>query len=69
MRLKPFIIPIVCFLIGMGLTSIGALFKIIHFELGFITGNVLLSTSTGFKLVAIILAITKLIDIYRNKKH
>ncbi|MEW4924831.1 hypothetical protein [Algibacter sp. 2305UL17-15] len=67
MTIKPFIIPIICFLIGMALTSIGALFKIIHFEIGSLTGNVLLSLATGFKLLAIILAIIKLLVIYKEK--
>ncbi|GEM_PF-3170510 len=66
MKLKPFIIPIICFLIGMALTTIGALLKIIHFEIGAVTGNTLLSIATVFKLVAIIWAIAKLIQIYRT---
>lgn len=66
MKLKPFIFPIICFLLGMSFTIIGALFKIIHFEIGFLSGNILLSISTLFKLVAIVWAIVKLVEAYRE---
>ncbi len=66
MKLKPFIPPIICFLLGIGLSIIGALFKIIHFEIGFLTGNILLSISSGLKLIAIIWAIIKLFQVYRK---
>ncbi len=66
MKLKPFIFPIVCYLLGIGFATIGALFKIIHFEIGFLTGNILLTISTGLKLVAIVWAIIKLIEAYKK---
>ncbi|WP_346882037.1 gliding motility protein GldL [uncultured Algibacter sp.] len=66
MKFKNFVIPLIIFLVGLILTYIGALFKIIHFQASFITGNLLISIATGLKVLAVILAIVKLIFIYRK---
>lgn len=66
MKLEKFIIPIIIFLIGLGLTYLGALLKIIHFEIGFLTGNLVLTIATGIKIFAIILTIIKFILIHRE---
>ncbi|WP_282136620.1 hypothetical protein [Seonamhaeicola maritimus] len=67
MKLKEFIIPIIVFLVGLILTYLGALLKIIHFEIGFLTSNILLAIATFIKVVAVILVMIKLIIIYKNK--
>ncbi len=67
MKFKPFIVPIIVFLIGWAITYIGALFKIIHFEIGLLTGNKLLIFATIIKVLAIIIAIIKLIILYKKK--
>lgn len=67
MKFKQFIIPIIIFLIGLALTYIGALLKIIHFEIGLLTGNLLLSIATFFKVIAVVYAIIILIIFYIKK--
>lgn len=67
MKLKEFIIPIIVFLVGLILTYLGALLKIIHFEIGFLTSNILLAIATFIKVIAVILVMIKLIIIYKNK--
>lgn len=67
MKLEQFLIPILVFLIGLALTYIGALLKIIHFEIGFVTGNFTLTIATFIKVFAIILVIIRLFIIYRTK--
>lgn len=44
-------------------TIIGALLKVIHFEIGLITGNILISIGTAIKAIAIVITIVKLIQI------
>ncbi len=56
---------IILFLIGLIYNIIGALFKITHIEIGFITGNLLLIIGMAIQILAIILFIIKLL---KNKK-
>ncbi len=67
MELKKFIIPLIIFLLGLGLTYIGALLKIIHFEIGFFNGNALLSIATFLKVIAVVYVIIMLIVFYNKK--
>jgi hypothetical protein len=67
MKIKRFIIPLIIFLFGLGITYIGALLKIIHFEIGFLTGNILLSIATILKVIAVVYVIIMLIVFYNKK--
>ncbi len=67
MKLKQFILPLIIFLVGLAVTYIGALLKIIHFEIGILTGNLFITLATFIKVLAIIIAIIKLIIIYKGK--
>lgn len=64
MTLKTFTWPIVLFLLGMTITIVGSIFKILHWEWGFVNGAVLLSVGSFFEVLGIILAITFLIRRY-----
>lgn len=63
---KKFIIPIVLFLVGISFYILGALFKILHWGYEFLNGATLLVIASVFQLLAIIIAISKLIKVYRN---
>jgi len=63
MNFKTFIIPVILLLSGFVLTIIGSLFKVMHWQ----GANEVYILGTGFKVVALILAIFKLISIYRAK--
>lgn len=63
MKLRPFIIAIIILLIGFALTIIGALMKIMHWPYG---GETLIVGSV-FKVLAIVIAISKLIAMYRSQ--
>ncbi|MES2747949.1 MAG: gliding motility protein GldL [Bacteroidota bacterium] len=52
---------IIAFIIGVIITILGALFKIIHFEFGPFTGNLVLTIGMTIKVIAAILFITKLL--------
>ena len=67
MTFKKFIFPIVILLLGFILISLGALLKIIHFEIGPLTGNLVLTIGTFFKVIAFIWAILVLLKIQRDK--
>lgn len=67
MKAKQFVIPIIMLLIGLALISIGALFKIIQFETGFLTGDFLLAVGTIIKVLALILVIIRLVFVYRDQ--
>jgi hypothetical protein len=56
---------LILFILGGILTILGALFKIMHMELGAVTGNVLLTIGMLTQIVALIFFIIK---IMRNKK-
>lgn len=63
MNLKQFIIPSIVLLAGFAFSTVGALFKVMHWQFAnevFIFGTVL-------KVVAIVLAIIQLIKVYRSK--
>ena len=49
------------FIIGSIITTVGALFKIIHFELGVVTGNVLLTIGMLVQVISGIGFLTKTI--------
>ncbi len=51
---------IIVFVLGLMLDIIGALFKIIHFEIGPFTGNVFLTIGAFIKLISIIMLLIKL---------
>ena len=57
---------IAIFIIGTIITVIGALFKIVHFELGVVTGNVLLTIGMLYQVFAGIVFIVKL---FLNKNN
>jgi hypothetical protein len=48
------------FILGVIVTSIGALFKITHLEIGIFTGNLLLTIGVFIKVAAAVLFIIKL---------
>ena len=50
------------FVLGLIVTSIGALFKITHLEIGIFTGNLLITLGVFIKVVAAILFIVKLVS-------
>lgn len=50
------------FILGVIITSIGALFKITHLEIGIFTGNLLITLGVLIKVVAAILFIVKLVS-------
>ena len=56
---------VVVFLVASSIVILGALFKIIHIEVGIITGNYLLSIGMLTQIVAVILFVAKIIS---NKK-
>ncbi|TYA94772.1 hypothetical protein [Seonamhaeicola marinus] len=58
--------PIIIFLIGWAMTYIGALFKVIHFEIYYLTGNRILILATVIKVTAIAIAIFKLFQYARK---
>ena len=68
MSIKDFVIPIILFLIGLAFRIVGSLFKILHWEIGFLNGGLLLIVATGFQIIAIVIAILKLISFYTSKK-
>lgn len=51
----------VLFLFGMAITIIGSLFKILHWQWGFVNGAVLLSIGSFFEVLSIVIAIILLI--------
>lgn len=51
---------IVLFLIGLIIVIFGALLKIMHFELGFFTGNLVLFIGKTIEVIAILIFIVKL---------
>ncbi|WP_375237913.1 gliding motility protein GldL [Aurantibacter sp.] len=63
MKLKEFITPLIVLLIGIGLTILGATFKILHLQFA----PQLLLVGTFIEFFAILLTIIKLIKIARNK--
>jgi hypothetical protein len=67
MKIKDFIIHLILFLIGVGFYIASALFKILHWGFGFLNGSVLLITASIIQLIAIVIAIIKLISIYKKE--
>jgi hypothetical protein len=63
MKLKEFVTPLIVLLIGIGLTILGATFKILHLQFA----PQLLLVGTFIEFFAILLAIIKLIKIARSK--
>lgn len=63
MNFRAFIVPIILLLIGFVLTIIGSLFKIMHWQFA----NEVFIIGTGFKVLALVLGILKLIKIYKAK--
>jgi len=59
---------IAIFIIGSLYTIIGALFKILHFEIGAITGNVLLTIGMLVQVISGIIFILKLV-ISKENNH
>ncbi|MCZ8197547.1 MAG: gliding motility protein GldL [Flavobacterium sp.] len=54
------------FVLGVIVTSIGALFKITHLEIGIFTGNLLITLGVFIKVIAAILFIIKLFSNNNN---
>lgn len=67
MGYRKFIFPLILFLIGIAFYIIASLFKILHWEIGFLNGSVLIIVASFLQLLAIIMVIIKLIS-YRNSK-
>lgn len=57
---------IVIFIIGILYVIFGALFKILHFEIGPVTGNTLLTIGMLLEIVVLILFVAKLIKNTNN---
>lgn len=66
MDLKKFKLPIILFLVGMVLITIGAMFKILHWDLGFIDATIFIAIGSLIEVVASIIAIVKLIVLYKK---
>ena len=66
MTVKQFTIPIAVFLIGLAIVIIGALIKILHWQIGPITGNHILTIGSFIELFGVFIALVKLIVIYRK---
>ena len=66
MDLKKFKLPIILFLVGMVLITIGAMFKILHWDLGFIDATIFIAIGSLIEVVASIIAIVKLILLYKK---
>ena len=64
--LKKFTFSIIVFLIGIAFYILGALFKVLHWGFGAFNPVTLLIIASVVQLFAIILAIVKLIKIYRS---
>ncbi|MEM7087837.1 MAG: hypothetical protein AAF489_16770 [Bacteroidota bacterium] len=69
MKLKPFIIPIIIFLVGTSFSILGGLFKILHWSLGPINGGLLLAIGALLELTAIAVIIAVLLRIYFRKEN
>ena len=54
------------FVLGVIVTSIGALFKITHLEIGIFTGNLLITLGVFIKVIAAVLFIIKLFSNNNN---
>ncbi len=66
MDLKKFSLPIILFLLGMVLITMGAAFKILHWDLGFIDANIFIAVGSLLDIVASIIAIVKLVLMYKK---
>ncbi len=65
---KKFIVPIILFLIGIAFYILGAIFKMLHWGYEFLNAPTLLVIAFVFQLLAIIVAISRLIQEYRHSK-
>ncbi|PVW13104.1 hypothetical protein [Marixanthomonas spongiae] len=66
MNPKKFLLPIILFLVGMVLITMGAAFKILHWDLCFIDANIFIAIGSVVEVVASIIAIVKLVLIYKK---
>ena len=57
---------IILFIIGFIITILGSLFKITHWEFGFVSGTLLITTGIILKITAGILFIVKLLSNKNN---
>lgn len=69
MNIKNFIVPLLIFLIGAGFYIIGVLLKILHWQFGFVDGSLVLIIASFVQILAIIVAIYKLILLYKKDKN
>lgn len=69
MKFKSFILPLVLFLCGLIVRIIGALFKILHWELGPFNGGLLITIASLLQIIALVFAIVILLRFYfRNRE-
>lgn len=66
MDLKKFKLPIVLFVIGMVLITFGAIVTMLHWDLGFINATIFIAIGSVIEVAASIIAIVKLILMYRK---
>ena len=69
MKLKPFIIPIIIFLVGTSLSIIGGLFSILHWEIGPISGAFLLAIGSLVEVIGIAIIIGVLLRHYFRRDN
>lgn len=69
MKLKPFIIPIIIFLVGTSFSIMGGLFRILHWELGTINGGFLLAIGSIVEVIGIVIIIALLLSHYFKRDN
>ena len=69
MKFKAFIPAIVIFLIGIIFTIIGALFKVLHWELGHINGGYLLAIGSIVEVISVVIVILMLLVFYFRREN
>jgi len=68
MKFRNFIFPIVIILIGTIFSILGALFTILHWQLGPITGGYLLAIGSITEIIGVIVLIIILLRFYFRKR-
>jgi len=66
MDLKKFKLPIILFIIGMVLITMGAIVTMLHWDLGFIDATIFIAIGSVIEVAASIIAIVKLILMYKK---
>ncbi|RFN60204.1 hypothetical protein [Marixanthomonas ophiurae] len=66
MDLKKFTLPIILFVIGMVLITLGAIVTMLHWDLGFIDATIFIAVGSVIEVAASIIAIVKLVLMYKK---